>query len=132
MTDDELYRLAADVRERAYAPYSKFKVGAAVVAASGKVYVGCNVENASYPLCVCAERTAIGTAVAAGESRIVKVLVVTDTDPPASPCGACRQVIWEFGPDAAVVVAGVSGHRHTTTIRALLPEGFDGVVLREG
>lgn len=132
MTDDELVRRALAVRERAYAPYSKFKVGAAVVAGSGAVYVGCNVENASYPLCVCAERTAIGTAVAAGESRIDRVVVITDTDPPASPCGACRQVIFEFGPAAEVVVASVSGHRHTTTIRALLPEGFDGGVLREG
>ncbi len=128
--DDALVAAALAVREHAWAPYSRFAVGAAVVAESGRVYVGCNVENASYPLCVCAERTAIGTAVAAGERRIVKVVVVTDTDPPASPCGACRQVIWEFGPDAQIVVASTNGSRHVTHIRALLPEGFDGAALR--
>ncbi len=130
MSDEELLRLASEVRERAYAPYSRFKVGAAVVGASGAVYVGCNVENASYPLCVCAERTAIGTAIAAGERAISRVVVITDSSPPASPCGGCRQVIWEFGPEAEVVVAGVNGEQHTTTIRALLPQGFDGVSLR--
>jgi cytidine deaminase len=88
------------------------------------------VENASFPLCVCAERTAIGTAVAAGETRIVRVVVVTDTSPPASPCGACRQVIFELGSDASVLVASTTGERHETTIRALLPEGFDGGALR--
>lgn len=130
MTDAELLRLAAEVRERAYAPYSKFKVGAAVIGRSGAVYVGCNVENASYPLCVCAERTAIGTAVAAGESGIVRIAVITDSAPPASPCGACRQVIWEFGQDCGVVVAGTNGIVHVTHIRDLLPEGFDGASLR--
>ncbi|MSQ02980.1 MAG: cytidine deaminase [Myxococcales bacterium] len=130
MTDAELVAHAAAVRGHAYAPYSGFKVGAALIAGSGAVYVGCNVENASYPLCVCAERTAIGTAVAAGETRIVRIAVVTDTEPPASPCGGCRQVIWEFGPDAEVIVASVSGLAQVTSIRALLPAGFDGSALR--
>ena len=129
MTDAELVAAAAAVREHAYAPYSGFKVGAALIAGSGKLYVGCNVENASYPLCVCAERTAIGTAVAAGETRIVRMAVITDTEPPASPCGGCRQVIWEFGPDAEVIVASVGGLVQVTSIRTLLPSGFDGSAL---
>lgn len=130
MTDEALIEAARAVRLNAYAPYSHFKVGAAVLTDTGRVYVGCNVENASFPLTVCAERTAIGSAVAAGETRIVKVAVITDTEPPASPCGACRQVIFEMGTEAAVIVASLNGHRHDTTIRALLPEGFDGSVLR--
>jgi cytidine deaminase len=132
VTDAELIEAARAVRLNAYSPYSGFAVGAAVLAASGRVYVGCNVENASFPLTVCAERTAIGSAVAAGETRILKVAVITDTEPPASPCGACRQVIFELGSDAAVIVASLNSHRHDTTIRALLPEGFDGAVLRKG
>ena len=130
VTDAELIAAAAAARENAYAPYSRFKVGAAVLTDSGRIYAGCNVENASFPLTVCAERTAIGTAVAAGEWRIVKIAVITDTSPPASPCGACRQVIFELGSEADVIVASVGGHRHDTTIRALLPEGFDGSILR--
>ncbi len=130
VTDEALIEAARAVRLNAYAPYSHFKVGAAVLTDTGRVYVGCNVENASFPLTVCAERTAIGSAVAAGETRIVKVAVITDTEPPASPCGACRQVIFEMGTEAAVIVASLNGHRHDTTIRALLPEGFDGSVLR--
>ncbi len=130
VADAELIALAAAARERAYAPYSKFKVGAAVVAGSGKVYVGCNVENASYPLTVCAERTAIGTAVAAGETEILRVVVIADSEPPASPCGGCRQVIFEFGANAVVVIASTAGHVHVTDIRTLLPDGFDGASLR--
>ncbi len=130
VSDAELIALAALARENAYAPYSKFKVGAALVAGSGKVYVGCNVENASYPLTVCAERTAIGTAVAAGETTLLRIAVIADADPPASPCGGCRQVIYEFGPNAVVVIASTEGHVHTTDIRTLLPDGFDGAALR--
>ena len=132
VSDEELIAAAAAVRLNGYAPYSGFLVGAAVLTDTGKVYVGCNVENASYPLTVCAERTAIGSAVSAGEKRIVRVAVITDTNPPASPCGACRQVIYEMGKDAVVLVASVAGHLHDTTIGELLPEGFDGSVLRRG
>src|SRR5258707_15687060 len=84
----------------AYAPYSKYRVGAAVLAGSGKIYAGCNVENASYGLCNCAERTAIFTAIAAGERKVKAVVVYTPTRIPTMPCGACRQVINEFGPQA--------------------------------
>lgn len=130
MTDSELLKLATAVRENAHAPYSRFKVGSAVIAGSGKVYVGCNVENASYPLTVCAERNAIGAAVAAGETVILRVAVMTDMEPGAGPCGGCRQVIWEFGPDADVVIGGLSGHVRVMSMRALLPDGFDGKALR--
>ena len=98
-----LERAARAAAEKAYAPYSGFRVGAAVLAASGKVFSGCNVENASYGLCNCAERTAIFNAVAAGEQVLRAVVVYTPTANPTSPCGACRQVISEFGPRARVV-----------------------------
>lgn len=130
MSDEELLSAAAAARSRAYAPYSRFAVGAAVVGTSGQVYTGANVENASYPLCCCAERVAIYVALAAGETGIRRVAVVTDTDPPSNPCGACRQVIYELGPDAEVLVGNVAGTFRSTSIRVLLPGGFDGSVLR--
>ncbi len=132
MTDDALVAEATSARAHAYAPYSRFRVGAAVLAGSGQVYRGCNVENASYPLCVCAERVAIMTAIAAGESRVSRLAVVTDTSPPASPCGACRQVIFELGgPECVVLFASTHGERRQLLARELLPEGFDGAALRE-
>lgn len=116
---------AARVAARAsYAPYSKFRVGTAVLAGSGKIYSGCNVENASYSLCNCAERTAIFTAATAGERKIEAVLVYTPTPTPTTPCGACRQVISEFGPNARVLSVCNSRLRIDTTLRALLGEAF--------
>lgn len=120
-------RLATSARQaarRAYAPYSKFRVGAAVLAGSGKVYTGCNVENASYGLCNCAERTAIFTAIAAGEERITRVVVYTPTPTATTPCGACRQVINEFGPGAGVLCLCDSDETIETTLDALLPAAF--------
>ncbi len=114
-------RLAARV---SYSPYSKFRVGAAVLAGSGKIYAGCNVENASYSLCNCAERTAIFTAATAGERVLKAVVVYTPTNTPTSPCGACRQVISEFGPDAVVIGLCDSTKRIETTLRALLGNAF--------
>ena len=93
MTDEELIEVAKEYRENAYVPYSKFKVGAAVLTKSGKVYGGCNIENASYPVTNCAERTAIFKAVSEGEKELVAIAVVADTEDPCSPCGACRQVM---------------------------------------
>ncbi|GMV15074.1 MAG: cytidine deaminase [Polyangiaceae bacterium] len=118
-----LESLARSVREHAHAPYSDFRVGAAVRARSGKTYVGCNVENASFGATVCAERNAVAAAVAAGEREIVAVAVYTEADAPALPCGICRQVIQEFGPDA-VVVSTTPTARKQTTLRELLPEAF--------
>jgi cytidine deaminase len=109
---------------KAYAPYSKFPVGAAVLAASGKTYTGCNVENAAYGLCNCAERTAIFSAIAAGEHAVTAVAVYTPTDAATTPCGACRQVINEFGPEAIVISICDSEDRIETTLAALLPAAF--------
>lgn len=120
---EALESLARSVREHAHAPYSDFRVGAAVRARSGKTYVGCNVENASFGATVCAERNAIAAAVAAGEREIVAVAVYTEADSPALPCGICRQVIQELGPNA-VVVSTTPTARKQTTLRELLPEAF--------
>ena len=117
-------KAARTAAEGSYSPYSKFPVGAAVIAGSGKIYSGCNVENASYGLCNCAERTAIFSAVAAGERSIKAVAVFTPTPLPTAPCGACRQVINEFGPDAAVVCVCSSKSRIDTRLTALMPGAF--------
>jgi cytidine deaminase len=109
---------------RAYAPYSGFPVGAAVLTAQGKIFSGCNVENASYGLCNCAERTAIFSAVAAGHQRITCVAVYTPTDKPTAPCGACRQVIFEFGPTSRVISICDGKERIDVPIGDLLPRAF--------
>jgi cytidine deaminase len=120
---EALIESARVVRERAYAPYSSYQVGAAVMSESGKIYVGCNVENASYGATICAERSAITSMVSAGEQRIVSVAVYTGDDEPAAPCGICRQVIAEFAADAEIVLASPKGWRRTT-LDALLPDRF--------
>jgi cytidine deaminase len=124
MTDAELVARAREARARAYAPYSRYAVGAAVLTADGRVYTGCNVENASYGLTVCAERVAVFTAVAAGDAEVVVVAVATRDG--ASMCGACRQVVHEFGPGARVLLAGPEGDPVETTVAALLPGAFSG------
>ena len=124
MADDPLVAAAVKAKEAAYAPYSKFRVGAAIATADGRVFTGCNVENASYGLTMCAERVAAGAAVAAGAKVFVRVVVATDVDPPSSPCGACRQVLSEFGPDIAIEAVGPHWNRQWT-IQELLPAAFD-------
>jgi len=122
---EALLAAARAVRRRAHAPYSKFHVGAAVHDEHGRIHVGCNVENASYGLTVCAERNAVAAAVAAGARRIRAVAVASGARPPATPCGACRQVLAELGgPDTEVLTAGPSGAARRTTLRALLPQAF--------
>ncbi|MBI3600155.1 MAG: cytidine deaminase [Nitrospinae bacterium] len=121
---DNLIAEAKKARENAYAPYSKFKVGAAVLTGDGKIFTGCNVENSSYGLSICAERTAIFNAVSAGYKEFTKIVVVTDIDPPASPCGACRQVIFEFGDDIEVIMANLKGDVKIKKIDELLKDGF--------
>jgi cytidine deaminase len=130
-TIDRLVEAASAVRDQAHAPYSGFAVGAAILDANGHVHVGCNVENASYGLSVCAERHAIAAAVAAGEDSIEALAVVTDTDPPVSPCGACRQVLVEFG-DFPVILANPAGERVLTRVSDLLPEAFTPESLVKG
>ncbi|GIV97816.1 MAG: cytidine deaminase [Herpetosiphonaceae bacterium] len=101
---DELLRAALEARQRAYAPYSGFPVGAALLTGSGRMYPGCNIENASYPLCLCAERTALASAIAAGERDLRAMVVVAATAEPVSPCGACRQMLVEFAAGYAAAV----------------------------
>ncbi len=122
---DRLVQAARTAMEHAYAPYSHFKVGAALLTVTDEIFSGCNVENASYGLTNCAERTAIFSAVAkSGPGLAVKAIaVVNDQDVPCSPCGACRQVIYEFGPDAIVVFQSATGWKESP-IAELLPEGF--------
>jgi cytidine deaminase len=120
---DGLLQQALAAREQAYAPYSRFRVGAAVATDRG-TFAGCNVENASYGLTMCAERVALGAAVAAGARVLIAVAVVGDTPAPIVPCGACRQVLREFGRFARVILANVSGGRDETTLEALLPRSF--------
>ena len=122
---DELVRAALEAMQRAYAPYSKFAVGAALRTRDGRVFTGANVENASYGLTVCAERCAVFAAVAAGETKDYDAIaIVIDDDKLPTPCGACRQVIAEFAPDLRIVLATVGGLRKMTTLTALLPEPF--------
>ena len=122
--DEPLLRAAWDVRSLAYAPYSSFSVGAAVRTESGRVFVGVNVENASYGLTVCAERVAIFAAIAAGERVILSVAVVTAATSVTPPCGACRQVIFEFGSDARIFAANLTDARAIWTVQELLPHAF--------
>ncbi len=119
-----LRQAARRAAREAYAPYSRFAVGAAVLAGSGAIFAGCNVENASYGLCNCAERTALFSAVAAGERKIRAVAVYTPTKTPTLPCGACRQVINEFGPGALVLCLCDGKERVETTLDRLLPAAF--------
>ena len=120
---DPLVEAARAVQQRAYAPYSRFRVGCAVEADDGRVFVGCNVENASYGLTICAERAAVCAAVAGGARRLRRAVVVSDTDPPAAPCGACRQVLREFGRELSVLGVGPGGTT-TWTMAELLPSAF--------
>ena len=125
LSDDELIRLAREVKERAHAPYSGFRVGVALLARDGRVFTGVNVENASIGLSVCAERNAIARAVADGVTDFVRLAIVTDaTDEPTMPCGVCRQVIWEFTQDIAIIVESKPGARVHTTIAELFPRPF--------
>ena len=122
---DDLLAAALAVRERAYAPYSKFAVGAAIRTASGAIYTGCNGENASYPEGCCAETSAIAAMVAAGERDIAEVVVCAESEEPVTPCGGCRQRLAEFGrADTVVRAAGPRGERARWTLGDLLPAAF--------
>jgi cytidine deaminase len=120
-----LIAIAKQARENAYAPFSNFRVGAALRAKSGRVYMGCNVENASYGLTCCAERVAIFKAISEGERGFDAIAVVADTDTLTPPCGACRQIIWEFCGDVPVILANLNGKEERERSGGLLPRPFD-------
>jgi cytidine deaminase len=130
MTPQELVAAALEARTRAYAPYSSYFVGAALLAADGSVTVGCNVENAAYPATICAERVALTSAVAQGKHDFVAIAVATANG--GSPCGTCRQVMAELGLEMAVYIADAAGNFTTTSVRELLPDSFGPRRLAEG
>lgn len=125
----DLIRIATAARQHAFAPYSRFRVGAALLAADGKVFQGCNVENASYGLTICAERVAVFKAISEGTRDFQRIAVVADTDELTPPCGACRQIIWEFCGDIPVILANLKGERKTYRMSRILPKAFDGRLL---
>jgi len=130
MTDnDKLVAAAKQARENAHAPYSNFRVGAALRAKSGQVYTGCNVENSTYGLTVCAERVAIFKAISEGERGFDAIAVVADTPQPTPPCGACRQLIWEFCGDVDIILANLKGQVEVVRTSAILPRPFDSSFL---
>jgi cytidine deaminase len=120
---DPLHDAAWEAREQAWCPYSRFAVGAALETVDGRWFAGCNVENASYGLTVCAERAAVSAAIAAGARRFRRIVVVAELDPPVPPCGACRQVLMEFAPELVVESANRTTQR-TWQLRDLLPDAF--------
>ncbi|WP_243290598.1 cytidine deaminase [Bacillus sp. FJAT-47783] len=132
MNIEQLISEAKAARELAYAPYSKFKVGAAVLTKHGEIYKGCNIENAAYSLCNCAERTALFKAVSEGESQFSAIAVVAETKRPVPPCGACRQVISELCPkDMKVILSNLNGDVQELTVEQLLPGAFSPEDLHE-
>jgi cytidine deaminase len=125
MKETELIKKAKNARLKAYAPYSKFKVGAALLTKSGKVYTGANVENSTFGLTVCAERVAVFKAVTKGDKDFVKIAIVADKNPPITPCGACRQVLSEFAKDLEIICANLKGKVERYSLKELLPEAFE-------
>lgn len=131
MTKEELCRAAQAMLERSYAPYSHFRVGAALECRDGAVFTGCNVENAAYSPTLCAERVAVGKAVSEGHRDFVRIAIAADTDRFTSPCGVCRQVLWEFAPDLEVLLVNRRGEMQELTLRQLLPYSFDSTAMEE-
>jgi cytidine deaminase len=132
MTEDlqKLIETAKTAREKAFAPFSNFKVGAALLSKDGETFTGCNIENASYGLTMCAERVAIFKAISEGTIAFARLAVVGDTDDLTPPCGACRQLIWEFCGDVPIVLANLNGKTETVQMRELLPRAFDAKFLK--
>lgn len=132
MNEQQLIEQAKRAREKAYAPYSKFKVGAALLTTDGKVYHGCNVENAAYSMCNCAERTALFSAYGHGDRSFTMLAVIADTERPVAPCGACRQVLNELcNHDMKIVLTNLKGNIKEVTVEELLPGAFTSEDLHE-
>ena len=129
-SNEELVTAAKEARQNSYAPYSEFRVGAAIETDDGHVFTGCNVESASYGLTVCAERVAIWKAISEGKHKIKNIAVVCDTKELTPPCGVCRQIIWEFGGNIPVTLANLNGGRETIEMKDLLPRAFDTKFLK--
>jgi cytidine deaminase len=131
MADDEtLIEAARRAREHALASFSHFKVGAALETADGQIITGCNIENATFGLTLCAERVAMFKALSEGYLRFTRIAIVANTDQPTPPCGACRQILWEFGGDLEVILADLTSVKATHRLRDLLPLPFDARLLR--
>ena len=126
---DRLIEAAHAVRERAHAPFSHFKVGAALEDGSGRVFTGCNIENATYGLTICAERVAVFKAISEGAARFKRIAVVADTRRLTPPCGACRQILWEFCPEAELILANLGGEREVFSLEQIFPRPFDATYL---
>src|SRR5579862_122793 len=126
---DALVEAALKVRDNAHAPFSKFKVGAALQSADGRIFTGCNVENATYGLSVCAERVAVFKAVSEGARNFERIVVTADTDMLTPPCGACRQILWEFCGDIELILANLHGKTETFRLATLFPRPFDASFL---
>ena len=132
MSDPETLRLieaATQARLRAHAPFSKFLVGAALLAPDGRIVTGCNCESASYGLTMCAERAAVFRAIGEGVTSATRIAIVADTNGPTPPCGACRQILWEFAGDLEVTLANLTGEKGTHRLKDLLPLPFDARLL---
>ena len=128
MSEIELIKIATEARSRAYAPYSKFTVGAALLTKSGRVFSGCNVENISLGLTMCAERVALGAALSDGQKEFVAIYLIADSKRPILPCGACRQVLAEFNPAITIVTSTMSGKRESVELSDLLPRPKQGIL----
>ena len=131
MTVTELIEAAKTAWGLAHAPFSRFQVGAAVETAAGAVFTGCNIENSTYGLTVCAERVAVFKAISEGERGFLRIAVVTDTDTLTPPCGACRQILWEFCGDIEIILANLHGRTETMRLSALFPRPFDASFLED-
>jgi len=132
MNNDALIEAARRARENALAAYSHFKVGAALETADGAIITGCNIENATYGLTICAERVAMFKALSEGHRHFTRIAVVADTEDPTSPCGPCRQILWEFGGNIDVVLANLKEEKGRFSLSDLLPLPFDARLLRKG
>ena len=129
--EERLWKLAVEVRENAHATFSKFKVGAVLETTDGEAITGCNVENATYGLTICAERVALFKAISEGKRKFKRICVVADTARATPPCGACRQLLWEFGGNLEVLMGNLQGIQKRYQMKDLFPEPFDASFLRE-